>query len=303
MCELELEILKKLGTFTSDLRDEVKSIIKEGISALEIVEFMENKIFDAGYLPAFPATVCINNQAAHFTIFDEEIILKKGDVVKVDFGVSKDGNITDNAFTIEIGTNKYKTLLESNEKALNEELEAIQSGIEVSKIGAIADKIAKDAGFNTIHNLSGHQISKNDLHAGLSIPNFDNTDSTQIPQTAEIAIEPFFSTGTTRVKSGGPSNILHLVNNKQVRDIVAKKVLDYIKEHFPHLPFSKRWLLKEFDKRKVLYALRTLKLNKIIYEYDMLVSEDGSIISQFEHTVVFKDGEKSIITRDENERS
>jgi methionyl aminopeptidase len=307
----DFELLFSLGKFTHKLRKEVSEIVVEGKKISEIINFIEKKIFDNGYIPAFPATVSINEIAAHYTYFDEDYVLKKGDVVKVDFGVSFKGHITDNAFTVEIGSNKYEKLIKANLEGLNKIIDKAEVGVTMSELGKTVHEFAKSNGFETIHNLSGHQIGLNNLHFGLNVPNYENNNLEKIKENIEIAIEPFFTEGETRVINAGPSNILHLQRIKPVRDIYAKKLLKHIKENYPFLPFSKRWLLKEemnylkgeefsknlFDKRKLLYALSILKREGIIYEYDALKTSDNSIVTQFEDTVVFKGEEKIIITR------
>ena len=297
MEKLDLGILKELGKYTREIKEEAKLIPREGTLVSEIIEFIENKIFDKGYMPAFPATVCINEIAAHYTHFDEEITLKKGDLVKIDFGICHNGFITDNAFTVEIGTQDHKLLLEKNLAALNKVLDTIKVGTTLNAIGSIVDDIAKENGFNTIHNLCGHEIGKNNLHSGLHVPNYANGSKETIQENMEIAIEPFFTTGQPLIKNGKQSNILHLKKTSPVRDAIAKKILNHIKENYPSLPFSKRWLLKKFDKKKVLYALKILKREGIVYEYEQLESVSGDYISQFEETVYFNDKEKIVLTR------
>jgi len=296
MSELNLNKLLELGRFTAVLRDDARKFLKVGTSALEVIEFIEKRIFDNGYFPAFPATICINEQAAHFTVFDEEVIFKKGDVIKVDFGVSDNGIITDNAFTVELETEKYKKLLDANKEVLNNILEKVSSGVTLDEIGEVSYNAAKKYGFNTIHNLCGHEIKSYDLHAGLSVPNYENGDMSKILDGMELAIEPFLTDGEPMIKEVQGGNILSLKNTRPVRDAIAKKVLNHIIENYPKLPFSKRWLLKEFDKKKVLYALNFLKRNGNVYEYGILVSNNGGMISQFEHTVVLSGGKKYIIT-------
>ena len=311
MEKLDLNLLEELGAFTRQLRKEVSMLPKEGVSINSIIDYIEKKIFDNGYLPAFPATVSINDIAAHYTVFDEEIILKKGDLIKIDFGVSYKGFITDNAFTVEVDSNEHEELMRANFRGLNTALEKSDVGVSMGEIGEVVESEARNKGFRVIENLTGHQIANNNLHCGLSVPNYNNGDRSKIEDNMELAIEPFFTYGVPRVKNAGGGNILHLKNYKPVRDVIAKKVLNYIKEYYPVLPFSKRWLVKEivcgiregevvisaFDKRKVLYALRILKREGIVYEYDALATEDGALVSQFEDTVVFVDGKKSIITR------
>lgn len=297
MTKFDEEKLFEIGEITKKIREEVIEFAKQGIKFSEIVEFVEDKIFDLGFLPAFPCTVCVNDIAAHYTYFDEDFELKKGDVVKIDFGICHNDIITDNAVTVEIETFVYKDLIKANLDALNSVLENIKVGTSMSEIGEIVYDVAKKRGFNTIHNLSGHQIKEKNLHAGLSVPNYKNLDKRKVCYDMTLAIEPFFTTGDVNVCEGSYSNILKLVSLKNVRDIIAKKVLNYIKENYSDLPFSKRWLLKKFDKKKVLYALKILKLNQIIYEYPILVSCSKDVITQFEHTVVFNYDKKLIITK------
>lgn len=309
MEKFDVVLLEKLGKLTAQIRKDVSPLVKIGVSITTLIDFVEKKIFDEGYLPAFPCTISINEIAAHYTVFEEDFFLKKGDVVKIDFGISHEGFITDNAFTIEVEDTKYEKLLLANMKGLNAAIENTNIGTPLSIIGGAVNKIAKEEGFNTIHNLSGHEIGKNNLHYGLSIPNYNNNDMRTISDSSEYAIEPFFTLGDPKVKNGGNSNILHLINYRPVRDPIAKKILNYIKENYEHLPFSKRWLIKDiitklnpkqtegFDTRKVLYALKILKQQDIIHEYEKLVTVDGSIVSQFEDTVLFVNGKKKIITR------
>jgi len=311
MDKLDLVLLEKLGHLTKEIRKEVSTMPKVGVSINSIIDYIEKRIFDEGYLPAFPATVSINDIAAHYTVFDEEIILKKGDLIKIDFGISYEGFITDNACTVEVDSNNHEDLMKANFAGLNAAMEKVNLGVSMGEVGEVVEKEAEKGGFSVIENLTGHQIANNNLHCGLSVPNYNNGNKSKVEDNMELAIEPFFTYGVPRVKNVGGGNILHLKNYKPVRDVIAKKVLAYIKEYYPILPFSKRWLVGEivknirsgdavdkvFDKRKVLYALRILKREGIVYEYDALATEDGALVSQFEDTVVFVSGKKSIITR------
>ncbi len=297
---MDFEKIKEAGILCKELKKKAKNIIKEGVSYLEVIEFVEKEIETKNFKPAFPTTICANNIAAHFTIYDEDLKFKKGDVIKLDFGISNDGWIVDNALTIEISTNKSESQIKANEKGLRKLLDFIEIDLELREIGKFIQNYAKERGFETIKNLSGHEIKRNNLHAGLNIPNNENGDKRKISDNSILAIEPFFSKTTSKVISSGNSNILHLKHNKNVRDRIAREVLNYIKKEFPYLPFSKRWLLKKFDKRKINYAINLLKKEDIIYEYPILKSDDNSIITQFEETLVFKNKKKYIITNLEN---
>lgn len=307
----DMDLLRELGAFTRKLRKEVSLKIDVGVDIKELIDFLEISIFEKGYLPSFPSMVSVNDMAAHFTIYDEGYILQKGDVIKVDFGVSKNGFITDNAFTVEVGSNKHEKLIECAKACLDAAMERVEIGCSMNDIGDVVYNVAKERGFNTIHNLSGHQIGPYCLHYGMSVPNFANEDFQRVQNSQEFAIEPFITYGEPRIKAIRPSNILHLVKDKPIRDPIAMKLLKHIRQNFPKLPFSKRWLVQEvltqdlqgktnlegFDKRKVNYGVNLLKKYGILYEYDELGTVDGEIVAQFEDVVVFENNEKTIITR------
>ena len=319
MSEIPKELLE-VNQFTAQLHEKSKEWILEGSKASNIINTIEKEIFKVGYLPSFPAMLAVNEVAAHWTSFDEDdIVLKNGDVVCVDFGASKNGYIADMAYTIVIGgrlddeeeNKKVQNLLEANKKALDKAIEVSDVGVSMGEIGKAVYTTAKEFGCNTIHNLSGHQIKQNILHAGLNVPNYNSGDTSIICENIHLAIEPFLTYGEPKIIQRGGSNILHLQLTRPTRDIVAKQVLDVIKKHFPLLPFSKRWLLegaeeelgkeivvwKTFSKMKLLRALSSLKQSGHIIEYDCLVSASGDFVTQFEHSVWYAEkGKKQILT-------
>ena len=311
MSELNLDILKELGSFTRTLRKDVSLIIKEGLDIFEIIDFIESRIFEHRYLPSFPAMVSVNDMAAHYTVFDEGYKLKSGDVIKVDFGASNDGYMTDNAFTVEITTSDHTDLIQTARDCLEVAMDKMNYDVTMGEIGGLVDDLAVKRGFNSIHNLSGHQIGRYDLHCGLSVPSVDNGDTAFVEGEMQLAIEPFITYGQPLIKACRLSNILHLKGDKPVRDAIAMKVLRHIRQNFPKQPFSKRWLwdeclkdnlnghpwFKGFSKRRVEYAVSVLKKYGVLYEYDELGTVDGKIVAQFEDCVLFKDGVKTILTR------
>ena len=175
-----------------------------------------------------------------------------------------------------------------NKKVLKRQLENLSLEKSFGKFGEEIKSFVNENGFQVIENLSGHEISKFELHSGKHIPNYNNNDLDKFEEGKIYAIEPFITQGDNKIKEKGKSNILILENKiKNTRDIIAKKVLNVIREKFSKMPFSKRWLLEFFERRKVLYALEILKKEGIVFEYGKLVSNNEKPISQFEQSVVF----------------
>ena len=310
-----MNILNELGALTREIRKEVSLKIGVGVDIKELIDYIEKKIFSTGNFPSFPAMVSVNDMAAHYTVFDEGYILQKGDVIKVDFGISRNGFLTDNAFTVEVGSNNHQKLIECAKACLDAAMDRVEIDCTMHDIGTVIYDVAKQRGFNTIHNLSGHQIGPYVLHYGMSVPSYGNEDMQKVKNSQQFAIEPFVTYGEPRIKAVRPSNILHLQRDKPVRDPIAMKVLKHIRSHFPKLPFSKRWLIsseaellgaigggiKGYDTQKIKYGINILKKYGIIYEYDELGTVDGELVAQFEDCVVFENNQKTIITRLRNE--
>ena len=107
----ELKRWRNAGAVARRTLDHVSESIEAGMTWHSVIEKSERYIRRHGGNPAFPCTLSVNNIAAHFTTDHtltppegvEEMVLQKGDLVKLDIGVHVKGAIADNAITIEIG--------------------------------------------------------------------------------------------------------------------------------------------------------------------------------------------------------
>jgi len=280
----------KSGEICKKAREYGVTLLKEGAKFIDIAEKVEEKIKELGGEPAFPVDVGVNYLAAHDSPrFNDERVLQKGDVVKLDLGVHIKGAITDTAVTVEIGSDKYKKLIESAEEALKKALEMAKPGVEVRKIGAVIRETIENYGFSAIVNLSGHGVDRYEVHAKPSIPNFDNGDGTKLEEEQVFAIEPFATDGAGKVIEGKPSGIYSLINPKTVRDSNARKLLKYVMEKYQTLPFSERWLMKEFGAR-VKFALLLLEREGVIKQYSILPEKNKGQVAQAERTIIIGKG-------------
>ncbi len=281
----------KSGKILSEARAYGYSILKEGVPLLEVVEKVEAKIIELGGKPAFPTDISINHIAAHDSPkYNDERVIKKGDLVKLDLGVHVNGKITDSAITKEIGTNNHKELIESTNNALKEVEKNLKIGIKVREIGSIIETVIKKYGFSPIRNLSGHEIKNYIIHAGLTIPNYDNGKEDSLKKGTIVAIEPFSSPGDGIVTEGKMSEIYAIINeNKNIRDSNSRQVLNFIKTEYNTLPFCKRWIANKFNILKSNLALKSLENEGIIKQYAQLIEKSRSPVSQTEHTFLIED--------------
>jgi len=289
-----LEKLKQAGDIAKQVKQYIKPLIKPNTSLLEIAEKIELKIKELGGKPAFPTNLSINEIAAHDTPAHNDDRIAQG-LLKVDIGVHIDGYIADTAFSIDLENSKEnQNLIKAAEVGLKKGIDIISLKKPINEIGAEIEKAIKACDFEPVRNLSGHEIEQYELHAGLTIPNFDNTQTTQIKE-GTFAIEPFTTNGFGAVRDGKPSGIYSIQGEGNVRDNFARQVLQFIEEEYQTLPFCSRWLVKRFG-TKALLALNQIERAGILHHYKQLIEKNNAKVAQAEHTIIITEKEKIVTT-------
>ncbi len=288
----------KAGKIVSDIRGEASKMIKDGTLVIDLVEYVESEILKSGAEIAFPCNVSINEIAAHYTSpANDETKFKAGDMVKLDLGAMVDGYIADSAITViadgnidenytQDEINLHEEIVEASAAGLEAAISTVRAGVEVSKIGAAVHEAIAEYHLNPIFNLAGHSLEQNNLHAGISIPNYDNHDGYVLDEGQAIAIEPFATNGEGIVNDAPGNYIFSYIANKPFRMRSTQKVLKYIQQNNPYVPFSGRWITDEFGVRRGNIALKQLSDAMAIYPYAPLREKKDCFVSQKEHTVI-----------------
>ena len=157
--------------------------------------------YGAGFgLPPFPAVTCIsvNSEIVHGIPSDRALVT--GDLVSVDFGVSKDGWHGDSAITFGVGE------LAPEDAALNETTrQAMWAGLAAARIGARIGDIAhavessirsSRASFGIIAEYTGHGIGSQ-MHQPPDVPNLGRPGRGELLVKGMcLAIEPMVTAGS-----------------------------------------------------------------------------------------------------------
>ncbi|HKL23804.1 MAG TPA: type II methionyl aminopeptidase [Candidatus Nanoarchaeia archaeon] len=295
----EKEKIIQAGKIHSQVKKYAKEIIRPGVGLKEIADKIEDKIHELGGRVAFPTNLSINEIAAHYTPLWNDKSNAKG-LLKVDIGVHVDGYVADSAFSLDLDEQESSESKENKAliKAANSSLEAakntIKNRVKISEIGKEIKKAAEP--FVTIKNLTGHQIEQYDLHAGLSIPNYDNESSEEITPGL-YAIEPFVSTKNSlgRIKEGKPSEIYLLISDQKPRSQIARNVLNYIINEYSSLPFCTRQIVRSLG-NKALIGIRELERNGNLHNFPQLIEVSGEKVAQSEHTFLVLEDDEVITT-------
>jgi methionyl aminopeptidase len=289
MDEFEFESYKKAGIIANKSLILGKSLIKKQVPITSILDEIETFIKSNNAGIAFPSQISLNNIAAHQCSVNNEELIPDG-IIKLDVGVEVNGFIGDNALSVAI--NHDDSIIKASRKALDNAIKIVKPGIEVRDIGIEIQRTIEEEGFKPVKNLSGHGVGRYQIHKSPSIPNYDSKDKTILNENDVIAIEPFASEGDGIVLNEGDATVFTLVAEKPVRSNFTREVLKRIKS-YKGLPFTSRWLIKEFGPGKTSFALRELNQLGLLENHPPLADKKG-IVSQSEHTVIVKD--KPIIT-------
>lgn len=299
--EVDEEALKKFilsGRILREVREEIKSYVRENMPIIELCEKAENLIREKGAKPAFPCNVSINEIAAHYTSPPRDTrTIPEGSLVKVDIGAHVDGYVTDTAVTICFNP-EYLELVKTAEQALKTAIESITPNMPISKLGALIEKTIRSRGFKPISNLTGHQVGRYLIHAGTSLPNIAHISLEKLRVGGVYAVEPFVTLpdATGKVEDSAEATIFRFLKSKSLKNIHAKKLMRYIEENFRTLPFTERWLRDVVPDEHYKEAFHELLSSKAIMSYPVFVEISRKPVAQAEHTVLIVGDECVVLT-------
>ncbi len=214
--EEEIEHIREAGHRLGAILEAVKTKAMPGISALELDRYAEELIIEGGDIPAFknykpdlhstpfPNALCVsvNNEIVH-GIPSKDKILKAGDMVALDLGLSHEGFFADHAVSFIVGgegTDKEKKLLRVTRDALYAGIDMAREGNRVGDIGAAVGAFASKNGFGNVKELSGHGVGVY-IHEDPYIPNYGKKGvGIMLKAGMTIAIEPMFTLGSPAIE-------------------------------------------------------------------------------------------------------
>ncbi|MDP3143033.1 MAG: type I methionyl aminopeptidase [Candidatus Omnitrophota bacterium] len=213
--EEEIEILKQGGKILSDVLKELEILAKPGINTGFLNQKAREMILTRGALPSFegykssfsdrpyPAAMCVslNNVVVH-GLPSEKVVLKEGDILKLDLGVKYKNFFTDAAFTIGIGkmTDEKNKLINVTKRALELAINAVKPGNHIGDIGYVIENYVEREELSVVKVLVGHGVGFA-VHEEPSIPNYGKIGEGLVLKSGMVlAIEPMVTLESGEVK-------------------------------------------------------------------------------------------------------
>jgi methionyl aminopeptidase len=314
--------------------------VKPGVTIKEIIDFVESGVKEETKYNnleplkcgiGFPIGIGINNCVAHYTLNYEDCslnnnnnkIINKNDIIKIDYGVHYNGMIIDSAFTL-CFDEKYNEFINLSKEATDYSIK--QCGVDAI-LGEIGESIEefiksheltideKTYNINVMKDLSGHMIKPFEIHAGKAVPNIKIKYPLRMNENEFYAIEPFITTGNGISILKEPKS--HYMINKEYGNINTKLkkedeyILSLIKNNYSTMPFCQKWLnelVYSINKNQnenendynITQILNKLEYKNIINSYPPIYDIDDSIVAQHEHTIYITDKGVLNMTKNKN---
>lgn len=171
----DLEDITEACRLLSEAKRYIRTEIKAGISTYDLDQLFQNKVKEMGAecaflgFDGFPGALCLSvNDGFLHGPPSKDIILQKGDLLKVDAGVKHNGMNSDSAFTIMVDEEPEgdtKRLVDGTKEAMHAGIDVIKDGVRTGTITAAVEAVLKKHKLGAVYQLGGHGIGAS-VHEG-----------------------------------------------------------------------------------------------------------------------------------------
>lgn len=200
--------MKAAGAIVAEVLALMRELVQPGVTTGELDRRAYELITARGGQPSFlgyhgfPASLCtsVNDEIVHG--IPGERVLRDGDIVSVDVGVTFQGFHGDAAITLPVGTvdATAKALIEATEGAFDAGLAQAVPGNRIGDIAAAIQEYAEARGYDLVREYAGHGIGRA-MHEEPSVPNVGRPGSgPPLRVGMTLAIEPMLTVGSAETR-------------------------------------------------------------------------------------------------------
>lgn len=205
----ELDAMHESGRMLATVLQLLKTQVAPGITTKDLANEAARELKKlGGQAPfhgyqGFPDVICIslNDEVVH-GIPSPRRVIKEGDIVSLDFGVSYRGMITDSAISLIAGTplsQKHSALVKNTETSLLVGINTVHDSVRTGDIGEAIEKELNRHKYGIVRDLVGHGVGHY-VHEDPNIPNYGKRGTgARLIKDMTIAIEPMATLGTDNV--------------------------------------------------------------------------------------------------------
>jgi methionyl aminopeptidase len=204
----EIDLMRTANAHTAEILALLCENAKPGASTWDLDQLARDEIKKRPVKSAFlgfygyPATICASiNEVIVHGIPNKKDILKEGDIIGLDFGLSYQGYVGDTARTVAVGkvTPEAQKLIDVTSYALEAALAQCAVGVRLSDLGALIESFANRECYGLVRDFCGHGIGLR-MHEEPQVLNYYDGPKPRMRHGLVIAIEPMFNMGSPGVK-------------------------------------------------------------------------------------------------------
>ena len=206
----EITAMRESGRMLATVLQKLVTDLTAGMTTKDLAEIAKKELRVLGGQPTFlgyygfPDVICVsvNDEIVH-GIPRQNHLIKEGDIVSMDFGVTYQGMITDAATSVIIGkvSTNISNLVENTYRSLMAGISTMCSGVRVGDISSAIQAILDVGKYGIIRDLVGHGVG-HELHEDPNIPNYGKKGTGPALQAGmTVAIEPMATLGGHSIKT------------------------------------------------------------------------------------------------------
>lgn len=213
--QAELDKMRKASMVVYEVHQHLKEMVKPGVTTADLDAVAKEICIKQGAIPAFlnypssqrgvgpfPGVICSSPNEVIVHGIPDNVPLKEGDIISIDFGCSIEGYFGDSAWTHPVGevSEEAKKLLHFTEASLERAIEQCQVGGRIGDISYAVQNLVEREGLGVVREFVGHGIGSR-MHEPPHVPNYGRPGQGRpLKAGMVLAIEPMITAGAFDVK-------------------------------------------------------------------------------------------------------
>lgn len=218
----EIKLLRDSGRLAAQALRFAGSLVRPGVSTLEIDDKVREFILDHGAYPSplnypgrptdprkprieqgcFPYSICTSrNEVVTHGIPSAKEFLREGDIVNLDITVCLKGYHGDCSSTFFVGEvpPEARHLVETTRKCLDAGIAAAKEGAFLNDVGASIEDLAEAEGYSVVREYCGHGIGRK-FHEEPQVLHHRDRQGPRLRKGMVFTIEPMINQGAWKTK-------------------------------------------------------------------------------------------------------
>ncbi len=204
----EIETMAKANRIVAEVLAILAEQVSAGMTTDDLNRIADEHIRKKGGIPTFigyrgyPKALCtsINEQVVHGIPGLQ--VLKDGDIIGIDCGVTFGGFVGDSAVTVGVGkiSDEDAKLIQVTKESLYLGIQKVVAGGRIGDIGDAVGSYAESYGYSVVKDFVGHGIGRQ-MHEEPQVPNYGAPGTgPRIKVGMVLAIEPMINRGGAEVE-------------------------------------------------------------------------------------------------------